>query len=88
MNPADKGVPKPRKRLRHDAIPTTFEFPNTPKSTGERRVLKRVALPERDVKEKKSRKGNNILCVCVMNFDVDCRITHVYILKCIMLTLC
>ncbi len=65
MNPADKGVPKRRKRLRHDAIPTTFQFSNTPKSTGERRVLKRVALPERGVKEKKSRKGNNRPIRCV-----------------------
>ncbi|XP_068237590.1 52 kDa repressor of the inhibitor of the protein kinase-like [Palaemon carinicauda] len=37
MNPNDKGVPKPRKQLRKDAIPTLFDIPNPPKTSDAQR---------------------------------------------------
>ena len=46
MNPNDKGINKPRKQLRKDAIPTLFVIPNPPKQPQQRRKLERAALAE------------------------------------------
>ena len=39
MNPKDKGINKPRKQLRKDAVPTLFDVPNPPKQLQYRRKL-------------------------------------------------
>ncbi|ELU00424.1 hypothetical protein CAPTEDRAFT_190896 [Capitella teleta] len=44
MNPAEKGVPKPRKQLRKDALPSLFTFKGESVEPSFRRVLERRAL--------------------------------------------
>ena len=62
MNPEDKGIPKQRKQLRKDAIPTLFDVPNPPKSTEGQRstaaIEKRKATDTPGPTKKKS-KGDN-----------------------------
>ena len=65
MNPNDKRIPKPRKHLMKDAVPTLFDIPNPPKSSDGHRstasILKRQAEEVPGLVTKKPKRFVNIL---------------------------
>ncbi|XP_014661379.1 PREDICTED: THAP domain-containing protein 5-like [Priapulus caudatus] len=57
MNPADKGVARPRKRLMPNAVPLIFNIPNPPRNPVPRKPPTKRVLPQAAASSKKP-KGN------------------------------
>lgn len=67
------GVPKLRKNLRKDAVPTVFDIPNAPKETAPRRIIIKRPCEEINLQPRKKIRGSQLYTsfkISIMNYIV------------------